>query len=117
MKTISKKNIFKLLIILFSVLLLPYINRHNFINIFSQKEVSADTTKILNIKVKLSFDADIDKSGRVDGRDLSLLMFFYNKNENEYKSNKFNINPDINGDKKVNDNDFEILKLHFGLIK
>lgn len=79
--------------------------------------VFADTTKTVNIKLSLSFNADFDTSGRVDGRDLALIAYFFGKEEKDYISNTFKVNPDINGDKIIDGEDLIILASHFGLVK
>ncbi|MEW6088667.1 MAG: hypothetical protein AB1498_10245 [bacterium] len=101
----------KIIIIILILITLQYINYK------LEETVFAETTKTITIKVSLLFKADIDSSGRVDGKDLALLMFFFGKTESEYKSNSFNINPDINGDKIVDGEDLVILASHFGLEK
>lgn len=75
---------------------------------------AADST-VINIKVSLLFNADLDGSGQVDGRDLGIFMFFFGKTENEYKTNDLKVNPDIDGNKIIDGEDLVILASHFGL--
>lgn len=82
-----------------------------------KKAVFAEVSKTIILKVSLLFNADIDKSARVDGKDLALLMFFFGKDEKNYISNSFKVNPDLNGDKIVDGEDLVILASHFGLNK
>jgi hypothetical protein len=67
------------------------------------------------IKVDLLFEADIDGSKQVDGRDLALFMYYFGKTESEYKIDNLKVNPDINRDKIVDGEDLVILASHFGL--
>ncbi len=98
---------------------LNYIHKFGFIsspdNFSTGGIVSADTTKTVTIKLSLTYNADIDNSGRVDGRDLALLAFFFGKEEREYASNLFKVNPDINGDMRIDGDDLVIMASHFGL--
>lgn len=79
-----------------------------------KKIVFAEITKTVTIKASLLFNADMDNSGRVDGMDLALLMFYFGKTESEYGSNSLKVNPDLNRDKIVDGEDLVILASHFG---
>ncbi len=118
----EKKKIINIVFVMFLLILLValqyyYAKIKKVPSISNNFIVYADTTKTLNIKLRISFPSDIDTSGVVDGRDLALFSYFFGKTESEYSSNKFRVNPDINRDKIVDGDDLVILGSDFGLSK
>lgn len=107
-----KNNVSKVIIVFLAIIITA-----QYINLKLEKYVFAETTRAVIIETSILFNSDLDASKLVDGRDLSMLMYFFGKTESEYSQNGFKVNPDINGDKIVDGDDLVILASHFGLEK
>ena len=98
-------------LVLFIILSVLLINTDKNQFFHHNSTVYADTNQTVTLKVRIVYNADIDRSGRVDGKDLALMMYYYGKDmSNEsYK--------DINGDKIFDVKDAEIMENHFGVTR
>jgi len=123
-KLISKKVILIAFIITFLIVFqYNYINNDKMSSSIDNPELNgavfAYTDTTVNIRVKLYLNADLDTTGRVDGRDLAILAHFFGDStttkEYETATIALKADPNINKDNMVDGEDLAILGSRFGL--